>query len=473
MEKYKPSYILKEIKDVIRKGKNVPPNLNVVRDINDLGLSETEAYDIILELEVSEFHKSMTEYFNHKVWQDVYKKKIEKLSGREYNTTEMVMETVLDMDQLAQFLDELKDFDPARDDKLQTLIRLLQTDPTLSTQKVLIFTEYVDTARYLADQLRAAGIGPLDEVDSQSNRDRSAILRSFSPYYNGSSRADLAAQGLNETRVLISTDVLSEGLNLQDATCIINYDLHWNPVRLMQRIGRVDRRLDPEVEAQIIADHRELVEVRGTVRLWNFLPPDELNRILSLYERVTHKALRISKTFGIEGRKFLTPKDDYEALREFTEAYEGTTTSTEEMYLAYQQLLQDHPDLADRVADMPLRIFSGKAYPGEPPSENARAVFFCYRLPARDATTSEWADEAGFTRWYLYDLTSGEIEEDATRIFPLVQSEPDTPRQTAAAKATLTEIRRKMDDHVKNTYLKRVQAPAGVKSTLLAWMELV
>ena len=47
--------------------------------------------------------------------------------------------------------------------------------------------------------------------------------------------------------------MLSEGLNLQDATRLINYDLHWNPVRLMQRIGRVDRRLDPQVEAKLIA----------------------------------------------------------------------------------------------------------------------------------------------------------------------------------------------------------------------------
>ena len=419
-----------------------------------------------------------------------FKKKIKKLDEREYNVAEIVMETGLDMDQLAQFLDQLQDFDPAQDDKLQTLIHLLQTDPLLQTRKVLIFTEYVATARYLKRQLQAAGIGPLDEVDSLSQRNRSAIIRAFSPYYNESSSADLAEEGTQEIRVLISTDVLSEGLNLQDGTCIINYDLHWNPVRLMQRIGRVDRRLDPAIEAQMITDHPELAgacpersrtsrRVRGTVHLWNFLPPDELNRILTLYERVTHKTLRISKTFGIEGRKLLRPEDDFEALREFNQAHEGTTTSTEEMHLAYQQLLQDHPDLADRLAQMPLRIFSGKemdsaASSGRwPAGEGARAVFFCYRLPAKDATTGQWDDQTGFTRWYLYDLTTGEIRDDATRFFPLIQCQPDTPRQTATPKETLTEIRRKMDKHVTNTYLKKVQAPIGVKSTLLAWMELV
>jgi superfamily II DNA or RNA helicase len=409
-----------------------------------------------------------------------FKKKIEKLSEQEYNVAEIVMETGLDMDQLAQFLDELQDFDPAQDDKLQTLICLLQTHPLLQAHKVLIFTEYVDTARYLARQLQQAGIGPLDEVDSLSQRNRSDIIRAFSPYYNESSSAALAERGAQETRVLISTDVLSEGLNLQDAACIINYDLHWNPVRLMQRIGRVDRRLDPDVEARMIADHPALEEIRGAVHLWNFLPPDELNRILSLYQRVTHKTLRISKTFGIEGRKLLTPEDDYDALREFNQAHEGATTSTEEMHLTYQQLLQDHPDLAERLAAMPLRIFSGKEMPGaahpptaaSSPSQGARAVFFCYRLPAKDAATGQWDDQTGFTRWYLYDLSTGDINDDATRIFPLVQCEPDTPRQTVTPKETLTEIRREMDTHIKNTYLKKVQAPIGVESTLLAWMEL-
>ena len=59
--------------------------------------------------------------------------------------------------------------------------------------------------------------------------------------------------------------MLSEGLNLQDATRLINYDIHWNPVRLMQRIGRVDRRMNPEVEERLVADHPEVAAVRGKV----------------------------------------------------------------------------------------------------------------------------------------------------------------------------------------------------------------
>lgn len=395
-----------------------------------------------------------------------FKKKIEKLDERIFNVAEIVMDTMLDMDQLAKFLEELEDFVPATDDKLQTLISLLKTDPVLKENKVLIFTEYQDTARYLFHHLDLEGIGPLEQVDGQK-KNASAAIHAFAPYYNETNSTELAEQGVQEIRVLVSTDVLAEGLNLQDATCIINYDLHWNPVRLMQRIGRVDRRLDTEVEAQMVSDHPELSEIRGTVHLWNFLPPDELNDILSLYQRVTHKTLRISKTFGIEGRKLLTPEDDYEALKGFNQAYEGTTTSTEEMYLTYQQLLQDHPDLADWARLLPLRLFSGK----EHPSDGAKAVFFCYRLPAKDAD-GEWTREASFTKWYLYDLESEVIEEDATQIFPLIESKKDTPRKTETAKARLSKIRQEIDRHIKNTYLRKVQAPIGVGATLLAWMEL-
>src|SRR3972149_1779057 len=116
-------------------------------------------------------------------------------------------------------------------------------------------------------------------------------------------------------------------MKIQDASRMINYDIHWNPVRLMQRIGRVDRRMNPEVEERLIHDIPEVKGSRGKVAFWNFLPPEELNNILNLYRTVTRKTLLISKTFGIEGKKLLTPADDYDALKEFNHAYEGTKTT--------------------------------------------------------------------------------------------------------------------------------------------------
>ena len=406
------------------------------------------------------------EDFDEDVLTEEIKTRIEKLDEHVYDVTSIVLDTLLDMDQLASFLDELKGFDPANDDKLKKLIDLLKTDATLSQHKVLIFTEYQTTARYLAGQLQNAGIGPLLQVDSQRRNASDAIL-AFAPYYNDSNSAELRSQNISEARVLVATDVLAEGLNLQDATCIINYDLHWNPVRLMQRIGRVDRRLDPKIEAQIVADHPDTAKIRGIVHLWNFLPPNELNDILSLYERVTNKALRISKTFGIEGMKFLTPDDDYDALREFNRQYEGTTTSTEEMYLAYQRLVQEYPAIMGRAHTMPRRLFSGKANL----VQDAKAVFFCYRLPAKNAA-GEWDEQAAFIRWYIFDMETNAITEDATRIMPLVECTPQTPRKTVIERKSLGEIRRQLDKHIVNTYMKKVQAVQGMEAALLAWMEL-
>jgi hypothetical protein len=399
---------------------------------------------------------------------------IEELSREQYKIDEILTETFLDLDQIIEFLRELKKFKPSHDDKLQALIKLLRNDGRLKKYKVLIFSEYMNTARYIREQLEETGLSEVDEVDSATKRDRSDIIRQFAPYYNCPAD-NKPLEGIEkETRILISTDVLSEGLNLQDATLLINYDLHWNPVRLMQRIGRVDRRLNLSIEEQILADHPERKEIRGTVAFWNFLPPDELDRLLHLYGKVAHKTLRISKVFGIEGKKLLKPEDDYEALKDFLHNYQGSITPLEQMHIEFQQLLKDNPGLAERLNNLPGKVFSGKQHitPG------AKAIFFCYALPAqraRDIKTGDealWSEEIGHTKWYLYDIDKDKIIEEPTEIVGIIRSTPQTPRQRQLPDQTLSEIRKKIEKHITNTYLKKVDAPVGVKSKLKAWMEL-
>jgi superfamily II DNA or RNA helicase len=400
---------------------------------------------------------------------------VDRLERDEFKVGDIIDEAIADLNQLADFLKELQHFKPSQDKKLSALVKLLKDDPVLRQHKVLIFTEFMDTARYLQNQLQQAGFTGVAEIDSSSKTDRREIIRRFAPYYNGSSSAALSAEGLEEIRILISTDVLSEGLNLQDATRLINYDLHWNPVRLMQRIGRVDRRMNPEIEARIVADHPDQKEIRGTAAYWNFLPPDELDSLLRLYSRVSHKTLRISRVFGIEGKKLLRPEDDYQALKDFIQAADGAISPLEAMRLEYRQLLNDNPGLAEKLSRLPNRIFSGKEYPVVAVSPNARAIFFCYVLPAAesDNAVSAWTEAAGFARWYLYDLTDDKITEEATEIVNLIRSAPATPRARAIPTDTLADIRAKVERHIKNTHFKKVQAPSGVKPVLKAWMELV
>jgi hypothetical protein len=392
---------------------------------------------------------------------------IERLDREEFDVVEMMSETFLDLDQIVNFLEEARKFEPKQDDKLQKLIRLLRSKE-LASEKILIFTEFADTARYLKRQLDKAGIEGVRQVDSATQGNRADVIRRFSPYYNGPSSQELADAGQDETRILISTDVLSEGLNLQDASRMINYDIHWNPVRLMQRIGRVDRRMNPEIEKRLVSDHPEVAPSRGKVSFWNFLPPAELNAILSLYTKVTQKVLLISKTLGIEGKKLLTPEDDFQALREFNQAYEGTKSAVEQMHLEFQALLQDDRELEGRLMKLPGGIFSGR----KRPAKGVRGVFFCYALPALDKEAAEFTDEAGTTRWYLYDLDRDTILEEPSEIVASIRSKPETPRKCTTEEKTLVELRGKLEKHIKNTYLKRVDAPVGVKPTLKCWMEL-
>jgi len=392
---------------------------------------------------------------------------VKRLGRDEYEVVEMIQETFLDLDQIVSFLEEAKKFEPRHDDKLKKLIRLLKSKE-LETEKILIFTEFADTARYLFRQLTEAGIAGIAQVDSATKGNRRDILQRFSPYYNGTNSAQLHEGGKEEIRVLVSTDVLSEGLNLQDASRMINYDIHWNPVRLMQRIGRVDRRMNPAIEEALVRDHPEVAASRGKVSFWNFLPPDELNALLTLYTKVTQKTLMISKTLGIEGKKLLTPEDDYAALKEFNHAYEGTKSVIEEMHLEYQALVQDQPELADRLNGLPGAFFSGR----KRPAKGTRGVFFCYALPALDKETGEFTEAAGTTRWYLYDTEKNTILEEPGEIIDSLRCKPNTPRRCITEEKMLKDIRAKVLKHIKDTYLKRVDAPVGVKPALKCWMEI-
>jgi hypothetical protein len=392
---------------------------------------------------------------------------VEKLNPKEFDVPAMLNEAFLDLDQLSAFLEETRKFEARRDDKLQRLVRLLNSED-LKGHKVLIFTEFADTARYLYHELASRGISRLAQVDSGTQKNRAQVIREFSPYYNRSSSPELASNGEREIDILISTDVLSEGLNLQDATRMINYDIHWNPVRLMQRIGRVDRRMSPQAESALLKDHPELRSQRGKVKFWNFLPPDELNAILSLYHTVTRKTLLISKTLGIEGKKLLTPDDDYEALRVFNHTYEGTKTTTEQMHLEYQQMLQEDPNLESYLRKLPGSVFSSRVRA----AGGFDGAFFCYSLPALDSETGSFSEEAGTTRWYLYDRATGEIIEEPSTIVGSVRSQRDTPRASTGDELWLKEARGHIEKHITNTYLKRVDAPIGVKPILKCWMEL-
>ena len=171
---------------------------------------------------------------------------------------------------------------------------------------------------------------------------------------------------------------------------------------------------------------------------WNFLPPDELNAILTLYTKVTQKTLLISKTLGIEGKKLLTPEDDYDALKEFNQAYEGTKTAVEDMHLEYQALLQDRPGTGGPPQAASRRDLQRPEAPGEgrpgrllllrPPSPGQGSwASSPRRLAPRAGTSTTW--------------TATRSSRNRGRSSTSIRSKPDTPRKCTTEETTLVEIR--------------------------------
>ncbi|MFC1765589.1 SNF2-related protein [Planctomycetota bacterium] len=382
--------------------------------------------------------------------------------------------------------------DPQKDKKLQKLLSLLHDNELLQGQKILIFSEFRNTARYLAEQLEQAGFQAVEQVDSGRNvKNREMIIKRFAPYYNCAiDNGDLFGQTEltkcldNPIHILISTDVLSEGLNLQDGCLIINYDLHWNPVRLMQRIGRVDRRLNPEIE--------ELLDrpphLKGKVYFWNFLPPKELEDLLHLKRKLDGKILRINKTLGIEGA-LLSPDDTDMAMKLFNERYEGKESIEELMRLEKQRVEAEHPELWQSLERLPRRLFSGKnAGAGFGPIVNKRGeevrhinqipmpgLFACYRMPPivgkaatnlMELTTEQYDPEKhpqGEVKWYFKDAETGKITEVLEQTWAAVRCIQGTERLVKQGVGNLTDERKAIEKHIKNTYLKDIQAPIGAK----------
>ena len=346
----------------------------------------------------------------------------------------------------------------------------------------------------------AADLKNVEQVDSGRNvRNREDIIKRFSPYYNcfNGEKNLLGETELSKALdkpidILISTDVLSEGLNLQDACLIINYDLHWNPVRLMQRIGRVDRRLNPEIEEML--DRPE--HLRGKTYFWNFLPPKELEELLHLKQKLDGKILRINKTLGIEGA-LLMPDDPEMSLKLFNERYEGKESIEELMNLERQRLEKDVPQLWQTLQNLPKRLFSGKkAGDGFGPILNQKGeeiahlkastnkgIFACYRMPtilgpaAKVLTEvkyekAEDVKQNGETRWYFWDAETEKISELLEDTWTAVRCSKDTKRIVKQGVTKLSPARKAIEKHIKNTYLKDAQAPIGAKPVLLAWMEI-
>ena len=209
-----------------------------------------------------------------------------------------------------------KDITPDRDAKLAKLKSLIAgkvKDPTTDqhgkpNRKVLVFTHFADTATYLYDTLRQWATEELrihsamvsgGAAGSKTTFGRSEfghILTNFSPV--AKKRAQMQSMPREgEIDLLIGTDCISEGQNLQDCDYLINYDIHWNPVRIIQRFGRIDR----------------IGSINHSVQLVNFWPTPDLNRYINLKNRVEAR-MALVDIAATQGDNLLEPEDIRELL---------------------------------------------------------------------------------------------------------------------------------------------------------------
>lgn len=392
-----------------------------------------------------------------------------KLDIKDFDIPAILDDTMDDIDVLAGFIEDIKNVNPDDDDKIKTLITTLKDDKRIQNKKLIIFTEYTATAKYIESQLTKAGFKNIQEIDGSTGDKKKGIIKTFAPYYNYVDPSTIKDE--DDIKILIATDVLAEGLNLQDAQCLINYEIHWNPVRLMQRIGRVDRRRDAKIEEQLLKNHPELQSDRKNAYIWNFLPPDELNNLLSLYKTVTQKTLRISLVFGIEGKQLLSDEDDYQALQDFNADYEGTESAAEEMALEYQNLMEKYPDYQKNAEQLPKRIFSGKNPKGY------KGIFFCYKLPTKD-DNNEWTVENGICKWIFLNTDTNEILEDSFKMWKLIQCTEDEIRMFHITEQDFTNYKTTVQRHLERYYMRQMQVPTAdkngksLKMQLVTWLQI-
>ena len=338
---------------------------------------------------------------------------LEELDTSQYDLRRIHDDLQHDVKSLTELWLLVNKITPDQDAKLATLKDLLSDE--LKGQKVIVFTYYRDTARYLYGELagdrgeafrQQAGEPAIRRMDGgASPAERSRLIRAFAPESNN--RPDLVGSE-GEVDVLISTDVLSEGQNLQDCGVLVNYDLHWNPTRMVQRAGRIDR---------IGSKHP---------RLWvhNMFPEEGLERLLNLVESLSRKIETIDRTGFLDASvlgESVHPRN-FNTLRRIMDEDGGVVEEQEQFAeLASSEFLLQHllsllnAGARKMLEELPDGIHSGLARNGE------RGVFFYFTALGSGA-------EGRRHFWRYYDIARDRVLDNRFLIANLIACSSDTPR---------------------------------------------
>ncbi|HLJ54666.1 MAG TPA: C-terminal helicase domain-containing protein, partial [Chthonomonadaceae bacterium] len=314
------------------------------------------------------------------------------------------------------------------------------------------------TAQYLEGELRARLNARVARIDSHVETSRAAILHGFSPSYNARPDGGATPKPID---LLVCTDVLSEGVNLQEADVVLSYDVHWNPVRLIQRIGRVDRRLRPE-----------LPESRTkSFEIINILPPDEIDKIINLVGTIENRTLRISNALGLD-MSFFKEDDPAGNLKEFNATVEGSTTRADEARNSYARLGVEPPDAKTRdiLAQLPPGAF------GVWCNAPLNGLFALFQMaPKPEATAADKSRFAAVIGRPVLILDRGDgtpaVHDAGEILVTLGQTVPGAKSGDPSDEAALAKRLKALKDRVRQSFAE-INLPGSIVPQLVCWMEL-
>lgn len=291
-------------------------------------------------------------------------------------------------------------WNPVNDQKLNELEKLITEKH--QGEKVLVFTQYADTANYIYDQLKKRNIGKVD-VATGGSENQTRIVERFSPVSNEA----LNVAPEDETQILIATDVLSEGQNLQDSHIIVNFDLPWAIIRLIQRAGRVDR----------------IGQKASQIYCYSFFPADGVEEIINLRGRLND---RINENAHVVGSDEVFFEGNEQNLRDMFNEKSGILDDDDDndvdlssqAYQIWKNAIDANPRLKQIIPALPNVVYSTKATDSQ-----AEEGVITYARTYNDFDVLTWMSNDGQI-----------ISQSQKRILQALACPIDTPAETPLEK---------------------------------------
>jgi len=311
---------------------------------------------------------------------------------------ELAIHLAADAKSLIEVLKLCGKWDTRKDAKLEALFDLVNKQHP--DDKVVIFSQFADTVNYLSKLLDERGIKSVKGVTGDS-LDPTADAWRFSPESN--EKTGIISHD-NEIRVLVATDVLSEGQNLQDAHIVVNYDLPWAIIRLVQRAGRVDR----------------IGQKAEKILCYSFLPAEGVERVIKLRSRVQQRLKENAEVVGTDEEFF---EDDakgqpiIDLYNEKAGILDGETDSDVDLasyaYQIWKNAVDADPSLLKTISELPDVVYSTREHRGT--ASNPHGVLV-YARTAEGNDSLAWVDENGKN-----------VTQSQLRILEIACCNPDTP----------------------------------------------